>query len=113
VTIDAYRNLHRHCISVKEGRPKRVRRHVQELALVDVMFVVSEAGRQRVLREKRKNVHAVVRGHATDHGPPAGVPVEVSYNPYQHATFVTRVGKKPIYRASYVIVRSTGVTAYV
>jgi hypothetical protein len=113
MTIDAYRNLHKKCISVREGSPKRVRRHVQELVLADVKFVVSEAGRQRVLREHRKNVHAVVRGHATDQGPPEGEPVEVTYNPYQHTTFVTRADKQPVYTARYVIVRPTGVTAYV
>ena len=53
---------------------------------------VSEAGRQRVLRDGRKNVHAGVVGylsHASDKA--LSVPAaseQVTYNPYLYSTFV-------------------------
>ena len=63
--------------------------HTQEIALENVKFVVSQAGRRRVLEEKRKNVHAFVRGEIrqmdsydleTGH--------VVKYNPYKYNSFV-------------------------
>lgn len=113
MTIDAYRNLHKACISVKEGSPKRVRRCVREIGLQDVKFIVSEAGRRRVRREKRKNVHAYVRGAPGKR--PRGrklCAVEVTYDPYKYETFVTRKGKRPIRDAEFAVVTPRGVTAY-
>lgn len=65
--VKVYRNLHRNCYSVvcmESGHPMkgRVIAHVSDLMLAQAEFRVSEAGRQRVLREKRKNVHAYVIG---------------------------------------------------
>lgn len=40
----------------------RLYAHLPNVHLVDVTWKVSEAGRQRVLREKRKNVHAFAIG---------------------------------------------------
>jgi acetaldehyde dehydrogenase (acetylating) len=36
--------------------------HADEVVLRDCRFVVSEAGRQRAIRERRRNVHAYVVG---------------------------------------------------
>jgi len=101
--VAAYWNLHRHCWSLKalEGPDKgRVKYHASAFQLTDCQFRVSEAGRQRVLREKRKNVHAYVVGRlagwvdldgdqgqwGTDcPGEAEGVPV--TYNPYRAPTF--------------------------
>jgi hypothetical protein len=60
--------------------------------LRDVTFVVREAGRQRVLREGCKNVHAfakgwiILSGMGTDaaHGK---LPVTISYNPHNDNRF--------------------------
>lgn len=40
--------------------------HVNNICLKDVKFRVSGAGRQRVLREERKNVHAKIHGIVAD-----------------------------------------------
>jgi hypothetical protein len=64
--VFVYFNLHRKCFSVKalEGALKgRVIIHASYVNLYNCAFKVSEAGRQRVLREKRKNVHAGVVGN--------------------------------------------------
>jgi hypothetical protein len=64
--VFAYRNLHQGCISLKalEGDHKgRVIAHVRQVILTDVQPRVSESGRQKVIREKSKNVHAGLIGH--------------------------------------------------
>src|SRR5438093_2469132 len=60
--VEVYRNIRARNWSVRDARTKKVIAHTPEVALTDVVFKVSEAGRQRVLREHRKNVHAWVRG---------------------------------------------------
>jgi hypothetical protein len=57
------------------------------VALTNVTFKVSEAGRQRVLQEKRKNVHAGVVGTLVDSLGSVGSE-RVTYNPYKGGTFV-------------------------
>jgi hypothetical protein len=109
--VEAYRNLNRKCISVRRGG--LVKKCVQRIALRDVVFRVQEGGRKRVLREKRKNVHAFVKGTPTHKAPPRGLcKVDVTYNPYKYASFVTRKGKRPVHAASYVVVRTSGVEAW-
>ena len=102
-----YFNLHKRCYSVKalSGPQKgRVVAHTSSVVLADASFKVSEAGRQRVLREKRKNVHAGVCGtwHSAHIGPPAEG-VKVIYNPYKYASFVEKGTEQPIYNAPLVI----------
>ena len=61
-----YRNLHasnkakRPMYSIKQGGKTVAIRPV--VLLFNVKFVVREGGRQRVLREKRKNFHAYAKG---------------------------------------------------
>lgn len=87
--VFVYFNLHRKCFSVKalEGVNKgRVIKHAHFVALENVTFKVSEAGRQRVLKEQRKNVHAGVVGTLVDK---YTVGIErVTYNPYKGSNFV-------------------------
>lgn len=63
--VFVYFNLHNGRWSIKalSGRFKGcVIAHAREVMLRDVTYKVSEAGRQRVLQEQRKNVHAGVVG---------------------------------------------------
>ena len=88
--------------------------HAPEAFMTDCTFHVSEAGRCRVLSEKRKNVHASVRGfwaepfmcNVTDVGTP------IMYNPYKHATFVTVRGKRPVVGAERVMLSELGPVAW-
>ena len=104
--VFVYFNLHRKVFSVKalEGSDRgRVIAHAAKLTLRDVTFKVSEAGRQRVLRERRKNVHAGVVGHwdgALDAAIAAENDISVTYNPYAYDSFVLRDRKVPIHWAS-------------
>lgn len=63
--VEIYWNLHLNLFSVRalEGRAKgKVIAHARDVLVRDPQFVVQKAGRERVLREGRKNVHAFVRG---------------------------------------------------
>ena len=87
--VEVYRNLHKNCYSVRAltGENKgRVIDHVRSITLKDATFVVQPAGRDRVLREKRKNVHAFVRGYVTDESITHGM--RVRYDPYLNDAFV-------------------------
>lgn len=89
--VKVYRNLHKKCLSVWHAG--YVVAHVDSITLDGVMFRVNEAGRQRVLREKKKNVHAFVTGRVTGVNQAAQGAVPVSYNPYKGASFTLPDGK--------------------
>lgn len=57
-----YYNLNLDCLSVIDAETGRLYCHAHRVELHDAQFRVQEAGRQRVLREKRKNVHAYIVG---------------------------------------------------
>lgn len=98
--VDVYFNLHKRTFSVRacEGPNKgRVIAHLDTVYLTCPSFVVSAAGRERVRRERKKYVHAVVRGSLSDfcrfwQATSAVEFSEVSYNPYVNDTFVTQSG---------------------
>lgn len=102
--VEVYKNLHRDCFSVRQGGI--VRFHTEIVCLKDVTYKVSEAGRQRVLREKRKNVHAFVVGkicHSqevikeTFPFPAAWV----TYNPYKNDSFYVIGDGEKIKKSQY------------
>ncbi|ASZ75520.1 hypothetical protein KIW74_gp08 [Mycobacterium phage Kimona] len=127
--VFAYRNLHKAQWSLKAmtGPHKgKVIGHADEVSLMGAEFKVSEAGRRRVLAEKKKNVHAGVVGlialppanawddqdfdpEAWYDGLPAGVghrKLKVSYNPYRAGAFM--VGDEPVRVADVVQLASDG-----
>lgn len=68
--------------------------HADEVLLRDVTFHVSEKGRQRVLAEGRKNVHAFAIGRLGLDGEIIPFPdTGVHYNPYRDASFVDDTGE--------------------
>jgi len=60
--VDVYFNLHKKVFSVKDGKSGLVTDHSNGVLILNPVFKVSEKGRQRVIKEQRKNVHAAVRG---------------------------------------------------
>jgi len=114
--VFVYFNLHKLLWSVRalEGPNKgRVIQHAREIFLTDCRFRVSEAGRQRVLRERRKNVHAGVVGRVGSAVPPdAAGGVRVSYNPYKYPTFVRADSLEPVHRAEAVLLRDKAAFAH-
>lgn len=108
--VDVYRNLHRKCWSVRHRGI--VRSHCEMVTLGNVTFRVSEAGRQRVLRERRKNVHAVVRGTLVAFDGALGDgSLEVVYNPYKGDTFRYALTDLPVHGAEVVYLHNGKVWA--
>ena len=99
--VKVYFNLHKKTFSVvaMEGFHKgRVICRCDDLSLQDVTFKVSEAGRQRVLREKRKNVHAFVVGTLCNSIEIQGkIFSEISYNPYFLGSFFDKMTKEVVH----------------
>lgn len=103
--VYAYRNLHNGLFSL--WHKGKVIAHVPEVHLDDAKFVVREAGRKKVLREQKKNVHAFVVGTVNHGAKPASDAVPVTYNPYMHppeqsGSFVRASDKAPIAGAKSV-----------
>ena len=86
--IEVYRNLHKKCFSVRhKGKVVMHLQDHEQLSLTNVKFVVQPAGRAKVLREKKKNVHAFVRGHFEGFLP--SLNEELYFEPYHRLDFST------------------------
>lgn len=131
--VKVYRNLHNGLYSIQ--RLGRVIGHAQRVALTNTTFVVSEAGRQRVIREGKKNVHAFAQGDLAEvYGfqgyrgrhvgkleglnesdlPPRFLErmTRVTYNPYKFDSFVDAETKQPMGSGLVVIMdNKSGVIA--
>lgn len=97
-----YRNLHKHVWSVRLKSTGRVCAHLPALDLVDCEFRVSAAGRERAVREGRRNVHAVVAGRVARSYTPRGETASVSYNPFRSPHFHDRTTGRSLVRAARV-----------
>lgn len=89
-----YWNLHKKTWSVRQSG--KIVGHSDLIFLKDCRFLVGKAGRERVRREKKKNVHAGVSGYlamnAEFHRQQVDRDCWVTYNPYKHDTFIQRTG---------------------
>ena len=85
-----YRNLHKKGVvySVRSVKTKRVVTYLSEFVMSNAVFKVSQSGRERVLKEKRKNVHAYIQGELLCGVKPRNVGKLVTYNPYRFSNFV-------------------------
>lgn len=94
--VKVYRNLNRKCWSVL-GKGNKLLLHADALVLQDCTFVVQEGGRQRVVREGRKNVHAFAQGEIApmaSHQEFRPNLKRVIYNPYKSPTFIWEHNKQ-------------------
>ena len=82
-----YRNLHNGMFSVKQDG--LVVAHVDSIMLSRAVFKVNQSGRNRVIKEQKKNVHAFVIGYIADVNVDKNVSdlKAVSYNPYKYGNF--------------------------
>ena len=100
--VEVYFNLHKKCWSIRQAGKPVV--HSDFVEIKEPQFVVQQGGNARVRREKRKNVHAFVRGYLTDR---VGIFPKnqklVTYNPYKHTSFVERGTDEPICSAEYAV----------
>lgn len=98
--VFVYKNLHKDCWSVRSNKTKLVVAHRKNLILKDCTFKVSQTSRQRVLREKRKNVHAGVCGTVSNKA--SGEWIQISYNPYKFGYFYCVETLSPVLSARFV-----------
>ena len=105
--VMVYYNLHKHTFSVTYNG--RLLNHSDYVKLSDVEFRVRQGCREKVLKEKRKNVHSFVIGTLEDYCkfPCMDMPSEpneniVTYNPYKYNTYVMKDTEEPIFRAGEV-----------
>jgi hypothetical protein len=128
--VEVYRNLdYRDDVvySVRTTHDRLVCKYVHGIIMQEVEFAVGPKGNQRVRDEKRKNVHAVVRGDWltwTKQPPLSLTPMispkkmlkdmktmanwpeyadwvyeRITYDPYKYKSFVTIDDTKPIYNS--------------
>ena len=126
--VEVYRNLHKDCFSVRLLRPMYGRsssrwglkgtvtnyfEDCMTLYLRNVKFAVQPAGRDKVRREGKKNVHAFVRGIVLKWNNEYGETFKdectqiAQYDPYKFDTFVTQAWSPnpcPIYKANKVTI---------
>ena len=98
--VFVYKNLHKDCWSIKQDG--LVKAHTEEVRMWDCAFQVNAKGRAQVLAEKRKNVHAGIKGYIDevcdlefDNA------IEVTYNPYKYNSFVDKATELPIYSSQF------------
>ncbi|KZE67976.1 hypothetical protein AWM68_17545 [Fictibacillus phosphorivorans] len=102
--VDIYKNLHLdNGYSIRCSKTGLVLAHCSTVLLKNASFHVSESGRQKTVKEKRKRVHAYVRGElvAVNTEFPQDF-VKVLYNPYLTEFFLDSTTRDPIYQADEV-----------
>ncbi|HFK1543388.1 TPA: hypothetical protein ACGXM3_005210 [Bacillus cereus] len=113
--VNCFWNLHLNVFSL-EGRTMEngakknlVLAHGNNIILLNVKFTVRESGRQKVLREQKKNVHAFVKGNFMGIAGyneklilGAGMR-EAYYNPYKQDSFTDKETGKKLEGAGIVI----------
>lgn len=96
--VRVYYNLHKKTFSIQKkiNSTWLVVGYKDQFMLADCKFKVSENGRQKVLRDRKKNVHAFIYGKIVESGMGLdgceykNLPAIISYNPYEGNTFVCK-----------------------
>jgi hypothetical protein len=105
--VQVYWNLHKKCFSLKCPKSGLVLAHTNDFfTLRRVRYVVRQAGRRKVIEQKRKNVHAFVYGILVNAAEVTSHNTErVTYNPYRDETFVESTeDRKPITASPWALV---------
>jgi hypothetical protein len=119
--VEVYLNLHKSegkigaidkpWYSVRCARTGRVLAHADSLVLDDARFVVNAEGRERVRREKRKNVHAWIAGSVSFDQPNMDAGDPLFYDPYRVDRFVVAGTTRVVETAERAHIAGPGVTA--
>lgn len=86
--VRVYYNLTKHTWSIQHkvpGKGWRLLKHADTVTLDNCKPVVYESGRQRVIREKKKYVHAFLTGELSEVHLRRGF--RISYNPFKGPEF--------------------------
>lgn len=104
-TVFVYWNLHKKCWSVRHKG--RILFHTHNLMLEDCTFKVSEKGRQRVLKEGKKYVHAGVQGKLATFLINADQGEAIGYNPKRGGTFFAYDSGLPVFGSPRTIMNNS------
>lgn len=106
--VRVYRNLHNGRISVRAA--EGVIYHAFNIILSDVKFQVWKSGREKVLREKKKNVHAFAVGTIKSFDVEGSFNgTFVGYNPYKYDYFFIKNSEQRIDSAGSALVTASGI----
>lgn len=120
IRVFVYKNLHQtrkngqpwYSVQALEGDFKgRVIHRSGTVLLAHAKGVVREGGRQRVLREGKKNVHAGMVGELISLLPQDFVGQRVTYNPYLRGEFFNPITEEAFKGADRVYLHEDGVRA--
>ena len=103
--VTSYWNSHKGLYSVLDYKTRRVIDRSNDVFLINPNFVVRQGGRERVIREGKKNVHAFAVGYRPSKFTAEEWDVyytsgktwkDVTYNPYKNDTFVWKDTGEPV-----------------
>lgn len=103
--VEVYRNLNNKCFSIRQNG--LVIAHADGFTIDNVKTKISETGRQRVLKEKRKNVHATIIGENVKKADNLILNSnsfdELYYNPYELDSFINKKTGEPIFSCNRIL----------
>lgn len=116
--IRVYKNLHKNCYSIQQkiNNTWKVIEYSNEIILENCSFKIYENGRQKVIKEKRKNVHAFICGEKLNlNSKQININnlVTISYNPYYSDSFYIKDSKEKIKSAKIIILREDKIFALI
>lgn len=114
--VKVYKNLNNGLWSIKDAKSGLVLGHSESVVLEGVKFSVGQKGRERVIKEQQKNVHAYVigayKGTHTQDNMYAYSHVGVTYNPYKDKSFTLKADRtQKLTKASKAVLSNESVFA--
>ena len=116
--VFVYKNLQKDCWSIKQNGLVKAHSDGQDILLYECNMVVNKKGRDRVLKEKRKNVHAGVKGYLKPPIPEYNTWTDghvdfkkITYNPYKYRSFVDSETESPVWGSPFVVMKQCSVLA--
>ena len=114
IPVRVYFNLTRKVWSIQSYQPGkgwRLLTHATHLTLQNAVTKVSESGRQRVIRERKKYVHAYIQGELIRTVPQSHSDRRLSYNPYTGPDFYWKDDNTVAKELGEVVFSESGVFA--
>lgn len=103
--VKVYKNLHNGLFSVMQDN--LVVAHVESFTMQSVVFKVNQSGRERVIKEGKKNVHAFVTGMliAVNSDGDFKRDTKITYNPYKYTSFIFADTEKEVLLHDFEVVQ--------
>ena len=113
--VRVFKNPSKGCYNIMQGG--MIKASARQIRLKDAEFLVRESGRQRMLENNKRNIHAYVVGELVDftHPDESDRALELIagrnayYNPHRYSSFVDRETESPLTTANVVQLDERGV----